>query len=120
MAFAVCNRAYSEITEIKQGGLAINISEVLSADEPGVMVFHAPWDQDSISLVERLTEWAKSYPNLTIVLIDVVDARTQVYRQFSLKMLPSIIVMDRYHEQLGETVFDVDDLEDLLRNHRII
>ena len=110
----------ADIQRIKEGGVSIEISDVLTHGEPAVLVFHTPWDQTSVNLTDAIESWAANYSDLTIIFIDVVDPRTQVYRQFSLTEIPSIIVFNRQHEQVGGILTELDDLEAVLRDNRII
>jgi thioredoxin-like negative regulator of GroEL len=85
-----------------------------------VVVFHTPWDQTSISLLEEIESWSEQYSDLLIIFVDVVDARTQVYQQFSLEKIPSIIVFDRDQNKVGSTIDSLSDLEELLSDEDII
>lgn len=104
------------IERISEGGVEINLSDLLPSGEPAVLVFHAPWDQASILLLEELVSWSEQHSNVTIYFINVVDARTQVYRQFSLNRLPSIIIVDRNKDHVGSVIDNITALEDILRD----
>lgn len=109
--------AHAGIRRVAEGGVEINVSDLLAAREPGVLVFHATWDTASVNLLADLEYWAQQVPGLDIVLIDVVDERTQVYRQFDLKKIPSIVIMDREHEAVGSPVQDINEMEGILREN---
>lgn len=112
--------ASAEITRVDDGGMAVTLDDIVPVDEAAVLVFHTAWNQESIQLLEEIENWASTYPNLNIVFINVVDDRTQVYRQFSLEEIPSIVVIDRDHNQTGETVDNVADMEQVLSKARLI
>jgi len=103
------------ITRVTDGGVSINLSDVVPGGVPAVVVFHTPWDQTSITLLEEIESWAQQHEDLAIILVDVVDDRTQVYRQFNLSEIPSIIVIDRNHSEVKRPENNTSDLEDALR-----
>jgi len=112
--------APAQINRIKDGGQYVEISDTMNADEPAVFVFYTQWEQASINLLEEIESWASDYPDLDIFFIDCVDQRTQVYRQFSLQKIPSIVVYDEEEEQVDSAVYSVRDLEDLLKSNDLI
>lgn len=109
----------AETTEVSDGGQVIQLSDVLNHGEAGILVFYAPWHTESVSLKEEMESWANQY-NLTVVLVDVVDERTQVYQQFDLRGLPAMLIFDRSHDQVGGEQDSVSDLEDALRDAGLI
>lgn len=110
----------AEIVRINDGGVSVDLEQLLPGGEPAVLLFHTPWDQDSLQLIEEIEQWASSYPNLKIFVIDVADQRTQVYRQFSLEKIPSIIIFKDNLQQAGGFIYDIDALESALLDARII
>jgi len=92
---------------------------VLNHGEAGILVFYAPWHTESVSLKEEMESWANQY-NLTVVLVDVVDERTQVYQQFDLDRLPAMLIFDTSHDQVGGQLDSVSELEDALRDAGLI
>jgi hypothetical protein len=112
--FLMSGLAPAAIQRIDEGGQEIDLDDLLPDGEPAVLVLHTSWDQASITLVEEIASWASSYPNLAIFIVDVVDPRTRLYQQFNLSRIPSVLVFNDDHEQVGEPVQTVDDLEDRL------
>lgn len=105
----------ADIERVSDGGVSINLSDLVPSGEPAVVVFHTPWDQTSINLLEEIGSWARQHTNLAIIFVDVVDERTQVYRQFKLAKIPSIVVVDRDQTEVGRPENNTSDLEELLR-----
>jgi hypothetical protein len=112
--------AHSGITRISNGGVNISLSELLPGPAPMVVVFHTPWDKASIDLLKEIESWAEHHANLAIFFVDVVDERTQVYRQYSLSKVPSILIFDARQEQAGGTVHDLESLEDVLNSNSLL
>jgi thioredoxin-like negative regulator of GroEL len=110
---------HAETTEVSDGGQTIELSDVLNRGEAGILVFYAPWHTESVSLKEEMESWADQY-NLTVVLVDVVDERTQVYQQFDLDDLPAMLIFDKDHDQVGGELDSVSDLEEALRDAELI
>jgi thioredoxin-like negative regulator of GroEL len=110
----------AEIKRVSEGGVDLTLTELNPNNDPAVVVFHTPWDQTSISLLEEIESWSEQYSDLLIIFVDVVDARTQVYQQFSLEKIPSIIVFDRDQNKVGSTIDSLSDLEELLSDEDII
>ena len=120
MCWLGLHSANAEIKRVSDGGVEVNLSDLLPNDEPAVIVFHVPWDQTCISLLEEVESWADQYPNITVIFVDVVDERTQAYRQFSLEKYPSILVYDKEQERTGPVIDSVSDLEELLSDKGFI
>jgi len=111
---------HAGITRISAGGVNINLSELLPSPAPAVVVFHAAWDKSSIGLLAEIESWAKNHPGLAIFFVDVVDERTQVYRQYSLNKIPSILIFDAKQEQVGGVLYDLESLEEILTNNSLL
>lgn len=109
----------AETTAVSDGGQTLRLSDVLNRGEAGILVFYAPWHTESVGLKEEMESWANQY-NLTVVLVDVVDERTQVYQQFDLDDLPAMLIFDQNHNQVGGSVDSVSDLEEALRDAGLI
>jgi len=118
--FAIAFHSNAEIIRVADGGVSVNISELIPNSEPAVVVFHVTWDQECLTLIEELEQWAVNYPELKIILVDVVDERSQVYRQFSVEKIPAMLIFDASQQQVGGTLFDVESLESALSNASII
>jgi len=112
--FSITSEA--EIIRVTDGGVSVNIVELVPNSEPAVLVFHAAWNQDCLTLIEELEQWAVNYPDLKIILVDVVDERSQVYRQFTVEKIPTMLIFDSNQEQVGGAVENVESLELALSN----
>lgn len=119
MATITIHPVHAETTEVSDGGQTIELRDVLNHGEAGILVFYAPWHTESVSLKEEMESWANQY-DLTVVLVDVVDERTQVYQQFDLDDLPAMLIFDKNHDQVGGELDSVSDLEDALRDADLI
>lgn len=112
--------AEAGITRISDGGQSIELSDIMIEDEPAVFVFYTSWNQDSLNMLNEIESWASDYPDLPVFFVDCMDQRTQVYRQFELNKIPSIVVYDEEENKVGSAVYEVDDLEDLLKANDLI
>lgn len=117
---ALSIKTEAEIIRVADGGVAVNISELIPNSEPAVVVFHATWNQECLTLIEELEQWAVNYPDLKIILVDVVDDRSQVYRQFTVEKIPAMLIFDDQQEQIGGALEDVETLESALTSAGII
>ncbi|HMO49640.1 MAG TPA: hypothetical protein PKE26_03035 [Kiritimatiellia bacterium] len=108
------------VERITEGGVWLDVEAHRPDNEPAVVVLHVPWQQDSVNLVQEIEDWASNYPDLTILLVDCVDPRTQVYRQFNLREIPAIIIVDRRGEQVGGPLTTVSDLEQTLSDNGLL
>ncbi len=110
----------AEIQKISSGGVDLTLSDYVPEEEEAVVVFHTPWDQTSITLLEEITTWAESHPDLHILFVDAVDERTQVYRQHNLVKIPTVVVFDKDHKLYGRTFDNVEDLEKFLEDEDLL
>lgn len=110
----------AQINRIREGGQYIETSDIMTIDEPAVFVFYTEWEQASLNLLDEVESWSSDFPDLDIFFVDCVDQRTQVFKQFNLKEIPSIVVYDKDEEQVGSILYSVDDLEDLLKANDLV
>jgi len=120
LALAVALRVPAQVNRITEGGQYIETSDIMNVEEPAVFVFYTQWEQASLNLLDEVESWSSDYPDLDIFFVDCVDQRTQVFRQFNLLKIPSIVVYDKDEEPVGSIVYTVNDLEDLLKSNDLI
>jgi len=109
--------ARAEFQRIDEGGLEINLEDVLPHRQPAILLLYAPWDQESSQLIEELENWSNDHTDFVVIAANVVDERTLLSRQFELKKIPAIFVYDDEKNQVGTSVETIDELEDLLKKH---
>jgi thiol-disulfide isomerase/thioredoxin len=105
---------------ISDGGVEVELRDLLASGEATILVFYAPWDTTSSALADEVENWESAHPGFTVYLIDVVDERTQVYRQFELKGLPAILLYDKRGDQIGGELDNVDDMEVALQDEGLL
>lgn len=117
---ATVSGVWAEIKKIEENGAEVILDDVLPYQKPAVIVFYTAWDQDSINLMKEVEDWAGQYYDLTVVFIDCVNEDSNVYKQFELEEIPSIIVYDTKQERVGDVLFELEDLEDLVRDRNLL
>lgn len=117
---ATVSGVWAEIKKIEDNGAEVILDDVLPYQKPAVIVFYTAWDQDSINLMKEVEDWAGQYYDLTVVFIDCVNEDSNVYKQFELEEIPSIIVYDTKQERVGDVLFELEDLEDLVRDRNLL
>jgi hypothetical protein len=105
---------------ISDGGVEVDLRDLLSSGETTILVFYAPWDTTSSALADEVENWESSHPGFTVYLIDVVDERTQVYRQFDLDGLPAILLYNSRGDRIGGELDNLDDMESALQDESLL
>lgn len=120
ITFCACAALAGDITKIAEGGVEIELDDILPDDEPAIILFYNAWEQDSQDLIAEVESWSGNEPDLRIFMIDAVNPQTAVYRQFSLSRLPTIIVFDKKGERVGSEVDEIYDLDRLIKDNRVM
>lgn len=108
------------VKRVDDGGQELTIDDYIPSGESGVIVFYASWDSPSTELANEVESWSSTFSGLNVVIVDITDLRTQVCQQFDIDEIPSIIVVDEDHEQVGSIVDNTSDLEELLEDEGMI
>lgn len=110
----------ADVTRVAENGSVINIDEIIPSGEPGVVVLHLPWDNESSNLLASIESWAQKFPNLSITFVDVGSLGSEVCRQFDVREVPVVLVFEKNHTLLDDSIDNVEDLETLMTEKRLL
>jgi thiol-disulfide isomerase/thioredoxin len=110
----------ADIKTIEDYGAPVVLDDILPYNKPAVLFFYTPWDQDSVNLKDEVETWSQQYFDLTVIFIDCANEDSEVYKQFGLKEIPSIVVYDSGQAQVGSIITSLSELEDLVRDNNVL
>jgi thiol-disulfide isomerase/thioredoxin len=110
----------ADIKTIEDYGAPVVLDDILPYNKPAVLLFYTPWDQDSVNLKDEVETWSQQYFDLTVIFIDCANEDSEVYKQFGLKEIPSIVVYDSGQAKVGSIVTGLSELEDLVRDSNVL
>jgi hypothetical protein len=119
-AILLAASALAGIEKIEDNGAYLQLDDVLPYEEPAVVLFYIGYEQDSIDLMADVEYWAGQYPDLAILFVDCGSVGSEVYNQFSLSEIPSMLVFDKKGEQVGGIIYEDDDLEQVLKDNNLL
>lgn len=110
----------ADVTRVADNGSVIQIDDLIPSGEPGLVVLHLPWDNESSNLLVAIETWAQKFPNLSITFVDVGSLGSEVCRQFDVREVPVILVFEKNHTLLDDSIDNVEDLETLMTEKRLL